>query len=180
MTERGPAIVLIGFSGSGKSSVGRELEARTGRPRYDIDEMIRRERGRSIAEIFDQEGEESFRDAETAVLRDIPADNGIVVTGGGILVREENGETLRRLGRIVHLTAAEETLFERVSRRPTRPLLRTANPRRTLAELLQVRAPLYRRLADWELDTTSLTHQQAAEAILEQIDDDGGDKRTTR
>lgn len=180
MTERGPAIVLIGFSGAGKSSVGRELEARTGRPRYDTDEMIRRQRGLSIAEIFEQQGEEAFREAETAVLRDIPSDNGIVVTGGGILLREENGAMLQRLGRIVHLTAEEETLFERVSRRPMRPLLRTANPRRTLSELLQVRAPLYRRLADIELDTTSLTHQQVADAILEQLNGNGADQGSTR
>ncbi len=164
--------MLVGFSGSGKSSVGRELEARTGLPRFDIDEMVCALFGRPIAQIFDAHGEEVFREAESAALREIARAPAIVVTGGGIILRNENIEILERLGKIVYLTAEEETLFERVSRRPTRPLLRTADPRRTLAELLRAREPIYRSLAEIEIDTTLLTHGEVADAILRKIQDE--------
>jgi shikimate kinase len=169
MAERGEAIVLIGFMGSGKSSAGRALAARTGLPRYDTDEMVAARYGLSIAEIFAQHGEEAFRAAETAALAQVPQGAAIVVTGGGIVMRAENVECLRRFGIIVHLTADEETLFARVSRRQTRPLLQTENPRQTLSELLRVRAPLYHQAADWTVDTSELRHEEVADQILEQI-----------
>ncbi len=169
MSERGEAIVLIGFMGSGKSSVGRELAARTGRPRYDTDEMVAARYGFSIAEIFAQHGEEAFRAAETEALAQVPERAAIVVTGGGIVLRAENVERLRRFGIIVHLAADEETLFERASRRQIRPLLQTENPRQTLSELLRVRAPLYQQAADVTIDTSELRQTDVADRILEQI-----------
>ena len=169
MSERGEAIVLIGFMGSGKSSVGRELAARTGRPRYDTDEMVAARYGLSITDIFAQHGEEAFRDAETEALAQVPERAAIVVPGGGIVLRAENVERLRRFGIVVHLTADKETLFERVSRRQTRPLLHTENPRHTLSELLRVRAPLYLQAADLTVDTSELRHEEVADRILEQI-----------
>jgi shikimate kinase len=169
MAERGEAIVLIGFMGSGKSSAGRALAARTGWPRYDTDEMIAARYGLSIAEIFAQYGEEAFRAAETEALAQVPERAAIVGTGGGVVLRAENIECLRRLGLIVHLNADEETLFERASRRQTRPLLQTANPRQTLSELLRVRAPLYLQAADLTVDTSELRHEEVADQILEQI-----------
>ena len=168
MSERGEAIVLIGFMGSGKSSVGRELAARTGRPRYDTDEMVAARYGLSIAEIFAQHGEEAFRAAETETLAQVPERAAIIVSGGGIVLRSENVERLRRFGIIVHLTADEETLFERASRRQTRPLLQTENPRQTLSELLRVRAPLYQQAADVTIDTSELRQTDVADRILEQ------------
>ena len=169
MAERGEAIVLIGFMGSGKSTVGRELAARTGRPRYDTDEMVVARYGLSIAEIFAQHGEAAFRAAETEALAQVPECAAIVVTGGGIVLRAENVERLPRFGIIVHLVADEETLFERVSRRQTRPLLRTENPRQTLSELLRVRAPLYHQVADLTVDTSELRQTDVVDRILEQI-----------
>lgn len=169
MTATANAVVLVGFSGSGKSSVGRELATRTGLPRYDTDEMVRARFDLPIAEIFSRHGEEAFREAETVALREIPRERAIVVTGGGIVLRDENVAMLRALGTIVHLSADEETLFARISRRSTRPLLRTANPRQTLAELLRVREPLYRSVAAVTIDTTTRTHGEVATAALEQV-----------
>lgn len=166
VSARGEAIVLIGFMGSGKSSVGRALEKRMGLPRYDTDEMVRARFALPIAEIFSVHGEAAFRDAETAALGKIPLERAIVVTGGGVVMRAENVERLRRLGTVVNLTADEETLFARVSRRATRPLLRTDNPRQTLSEMLRIREPLYRAAADVVIDTANLNHGEVADAII--------------
>ncbi len=171
MEGRGRAIVLIGFMGSGKSSAGRILERKTGWKRFDTDEMITARFGRPIPEIFAEFGEDKFREAESEAVDQLAeAAPAVIVTGGGIVLRASNVESLRRLGRLVHLEADEETLFRRVSRRTTRPLLQTENPRATLAELLRVRLPLYRQAADVQVDTSRLTHEEVAEAILTKVE----------
>jgi shikimate kinase len=171
MSGRGQSIVLIGFMGVGKSSTGKALARRTGLPRFDTDEIVSTRFGLSVAEIFTKFGEEDFRDAETETLRELSeAAPAIIVTGGGIVLRPENVEMLRKLGRIVNLEADVETLFRRISRRATRPLLQTDNPRATLVELLRVRDPLYRATADIRVDTSRLTHDEVAEAILKSLE----------
>lgn len=171
MNGRGRAIVLIGFMGSGKSSVGRILSQKTGWPRFDTDEIIAARFGRPIAEIFANVGEEKFRDAETEALNGLAAGApSVIVTGGGIVLRPGNIELLRRLGRVAHLEADEETLFRRVSRRATRPLLQTENPRQTLAELLRIRLPIYRQAADFQVDTSPLTHEEVAKAVIKNME----------
>ena len=135
--------------------------------RYDTDELVRERFGLPISGIFQRYGESVFRDAETEVLSAIPEKAAVIVTGGGIVLRPENVTKLRTLGRVVHLTADEETLFARVSRRKTRPLLQTENPRQTLAEIVKARAPLYRAAADVTIDTSAMTHEQVADAIVE-------------
>jgi shikimate kinase len=171
MKERGDAIVLIGFMGAGKSSVGRTLVRMTGLLRFDTDEMVVARFGITVAEIFDTHGEEVFREAETEALRKLAGKRGaIITTGGGILLRPENADEVRQLGTVVHLEADEETLFRRINRRTTRPLLRTENPRATLTELLRTRLPLYRAAADIEVDTSRLTHDEVAKTILNHIE----------
>lgn len=124
-----------------------------------------------VMEIFARFGEEKFRDAETEALGQLSTiEPAIIVTGGGIVLRPGNVEMLRALGRVVSLEADEETLFRRISRRPSRPLLQTEDPRATLAELLRARAPLYREAADVRVDTSRLTHDEVADAILKSIE----------
>jgi shikimate kinase len=167
MTERGPAIVLIGFMGVGKSSIGRALASRTGLPLFDTDRLVSQQLGLTIAEIFAQRGEEDFRVRESRALAAIAVQPAVVVTGGGIVLREENVAAMKRLGAVVYLTADEETLFERATRRATRPLLQTADPRATFAGLLRLRAPLYDKAADVAVDTTGLRHERVVTAVLE-------------
>ncbi len=170
MTERGQSIVLIGFMGAGKSSTGKALARKTGLPRLETDEIVAREFGMAVMEIFGRFGEEKFRDAETEALGLLSKiEPAIIVTGGGIVLRPGNVETIRALGRVVSLEADEETLFRRISQRPSRPLLQTENPRATLTELLRKREPLYREAADVRLDTSRLTHDEVADAILKSI-----------
>ena len=170
MEERGEAIVLIGFMGSGKSSAGDLLERLTGWPRRDTDQMIAESFGMPITAVFDTYGEAEFRKREAEIVAGLPQDRAIIVTGGGVVLRQENVDTLRRLGTLVNLTADEETIFERVARRDTRPLLRSDDPRATLSELLRVRTPRYRAAADVEVDTSALTREEVAQAILSRIE----------
>jgi shikimate kinase len=171
MTERGQSIVLIGFMGAGKSSVGKALVRITGLVRFDTDEMVSTRFGLPVAEIFVQFGEEKFRDAETEALGQLAnAAPAVIMTGGGIVLRPHNVKLLRELGTVVSLEADEETLFRRISRRPTRPLLQTENPRATMVELLREREPLYREAADVRLDTSRLTHDEVAAAVLKSIE----------
>jgi shikimate kinase len=172
MKKRGHAIVLIGFMGAGKSSVGRTLARMSGRPRFDTDEMIAARFGLTISEIFEKRGEERFRDAESEALEELSIEtDAIIVTGGGIVLREANTARLRELGAVVYLSADEETLFRRISRRPTRPLLQTTDPRATMTELLAARLPLYRAAADVEVDTSGLTHDEVARSILKRVEE---------
>jgi shikimate kinase len=170
MNAAGRSIALIGFMGAGKSAVGRELAAREKRERYDTDEMIRNRFGSSIPEIFARYGEEAFRDAETEALRSLPrvaAD--VIVTGGGIVLRDENVQLLRALGMTIWLHADEETLWQRASRRGNRPLLQTANPRQKFSVLLRERVPLYQATADHRIDTSSASIGEVVDEITKLI-----------
>ena len=164
-----PNIVLIGFMGSGKSSVGRILAAKLGRRMLDTDALVVEAAGMQIPDIFAARGEEAFRDYESRVLTwllERPVSGAVIATGGGIVLREANVARLRELGFVALLTADEETLFERVSRKTSRPLLQTPDPRATLRELLALREPFYAKAADFTLDTTPLTHAQVADAVM--------------
>ena len=157
--------------GAGKSSIGRCLQQRTGLVRFDTDEIVASKFGMSIAEIFSKYGEERFREAETEALRELaPAQQAIIVTGGGIVLREENVDLLKRLGAVVWLEADEETLFKRATRKGDRPLLQTANPREAFSEMWRARRPLYAKMADVRVDASAFTHDEVVDKILIEIE----------
>lgn len=161
------SIVLIGMMGAGKSSVGRVLQKRTGLALFDTDKIVESQFGISISEIFSKYGEERFREGESAVLRGLAgAEQGIIVAGGGAVLRDANIDLLKALGIVVWLEADEETLFERASRKGNRPLLKTEDPKETFSQMLQARRPIYAKLADIRVDTSALTHEEVADAIL--------------
>jgi shikimate kinase len=164
------SIVLIGMMGAGKSSVGRCLHRRTGLALHDTDEIVATKFAMSIPEIFDEHGEKKFREAETEVLRRVRTEEQtIIITGGGIVLRNENVEILKRLGVIVWLDGDEETLFTRASRKRNRPLLQTKNPRKTFSQILGARRPLYANIADIRVGTSVLTDEEVAVAILAKL-----------
>jgi len=166
-------LVLVGFMGSGKSSVGRILSAMTGFSLVDTDTLAAKEAGMSIPEIFQRHGEEHFRKIETEVLRNLVGRLGLVVaTGGGIAVSPENRDLLRQIGPVFWLDAETEQLHQRV-KNSRRPLLQTKNPRQTLEDLYQSREPLYRAVSDTRIDSTRLTHRQTAETVLAFVKDNG-------
>ena len=156
--------------GAGKSSVGRCLHRRTGLALHDTDEIVASKFGMSIPEIFPKFGEQRFRQAETEALRSLlTTEQAIVVTGGGIALRNENVEILKRLGVIVWLDGDEETLFARAFRKQNRPLLQTKNPRESFSEILSARRAVYAKIADIEIDTSVLTEEEVAVAILAKL-----------
>jgi shikimate kinase len=164
------SIVLIGMMGAGKSYVGRCLHRKTGLALHDTDEIVASNFGMSIPEIFAEHGEKKFREAETEALRRIrTAEQTIIITGGGIVLRKENVEILKRLGVIVWLDGDEETLFARASQKQNRPLLQTKNPRKNFSQILGVRRPLYANIADIRVDTSVLTDEEVAVAILAKL-----------
>jgi shikimate kinase len=164
------SIVLIGMMGAGKSSVGACLRRRTGLGLLDTDEIVASNFGMSIPEIFAEHGEKKFREAETEALRRMQTEEQmIIITGGGIVLRKENVEILTSQAVIVWLDGDEETLFARASRKQNRPLLQTKNPRKTFSQILDARRPLYANIADIRVDTSVLTDEEVAVAILAKL-----------
>lgn len=162
-------LVLIGFMGSGKSTVGRELHSRLGYDLVDMDSVIERRQGRPITRIFEEDGEEYFRNLETDLLRELALDASrkIISTGGGVVGREENRELLRKLGYVVWLQAPVEVIYERTSRNRDRPLLQTEDPIGKITALLEKRTPWYAETAHLRVDTSGLDGGELATGILE-------------
>ena len=153
--------------GAGKSSVGVCLRRRTSLKLFDTDEIVTSKFGMPISEIFSKHGENKFREAETEALQALVISEPVViVTGGGIVLREENLDLLKRLGVVVWLEADEEALFKRASRAGKRPLLQCKNPKKAFTKMLRARLPLYTKIADIRVDASVLTDEEVAVAIL--------------
>ncbi len=153
--------------GTGKSTIGRLIATKLGYRLVDTDHLVVQRAGCEIAEIFRLHGEEHFRGLETGALRSLEnSARQVIATGGGIVTRPENVVLLRRFAFVVWLSASEDVIFERVSRNTKRPLVRTADPRKTIHDLLELRMPLYQAAADFTVDTSSRTHAEAADAVI--------------
>lgn len=163
-------IVLIGFMGCGKTTVGRELQHRLGYPLVDMDHVIELRTGKSISEIFATQGEAAFRDMETNLLQELQdptAPRRIISTGGGVIGREENRALLKDLGYVVWLHAPTSVILDRTSKNRSRPLLQTEDPAAIIQALLEERMPLYQSAAHLKLDTAGLCSDEVATGILE-------------
>lgn len=159
-------LYLIGAMGSGKTTVGRLVAERLGLPFYDLDQRIERATGQTIAQIFVQQGEAAFRELESRALLEVAAlPQGVVATGGGVVLREDNRALMRRTGWMVYLRASHETLWRRIQHSTDRPLLHTDSPRETLLAIMQAREPLYQE-ADWVVETDTRSPQQVADAVI--------------
>ena len=140
----GKPVVLVGMMGAGKTTVGRRLAARLGRRFLDSDEEIEKAAQMSIPDMFAQRGEAEFRTGEMRVISRLLKEPDIVLaTGGGAFVNPDTRAAVKAEAISVWLKANADVLFERVSRRSNRPLLKTANPRATLEKLIEDRYPIY-------------------------------------
>jgi shikimate kinase len=147
-------VSLIGLPGSGKSTVGRQLARRLQIPFFDSDHVIEQQIGCSIRSYFEREGEDRFRDIEEAVIDELTQiKQGVLSTGGGVVLRPANRQHLRERGQVVYLNSLPDELFRRLRHDVNRPLLQVADPLGRLRDLYTVRDPLYRETAHFIIDT---------------------------
>ena len=142
-------LILVGMMGSGKTTMGRALAKHLGKAFVDSDEEIIKRTGVTIPHIFDIEGEAGFRQREATTIRElVRRDNMVLATGGGAVVDEQNRAMLRQNGIVIYLKASVHDLWHRTRHDRNRPLLQAGNPHAKLAELFQLRDPLYRQVSD--------------------------------
>ena len=161
-------IILVGYMGCGKTTVGESIAEATRYTFADTDEMIVAQQGRSISDIFAQDGEPAFRDMETALLVKMLTeknDTCVISTGGGMPVQKENRNLLRQLGTVVYLRAKPETVYERIKGDTTRPLLQCENPMERIREMIKSRNPAYEEAAELVIDVDDLTQREVAEQM---------------
>jgi shikimate kinase len=165
-----PNIVLVGPMGSGKTAVGRSIARHLGRPFYDSDAEIVRRTGVDIPYIFEREGEAGFREREREAIEALTGLKGIVLaTGGGAILLAENRRLLAQRGCVVYLDTSVGQQAERVRHGRNRPLLSNVDPAARLEELMAVRDPLYRSIADIVVATDGRRVKAVAEDIVRMI-----------
>ena len=156
--------------GAGKSTTGRLLSKELRLPFKDSDKEIEQRTGADIPWIFDVEGEQGFREREQAVIADLSAGEALVLaTGGGAVLREANRHNLRDGGRVVYLHASVDQQIERTARDRNRPLLQRADPAQVLRELMAIRDPLYREIADIIIETDERPPRMVVQEIIERL-----------
>lgn len=161
-------IILIGFMGSGKSSVGKRLARRLNYHFEDTDQMIEMKAGCTINHIFERKGEAYFRELETAILEEIKSftTQTVIATGGGMPVAKHNRERLKEIGHVVYLKASKETIVKRLSGDKTRPKLRGDNLSGKVDQLLTIREPIYEEAAHQVVETDSKPFDEIIDLIV--------------
>jgi len=175
-TKAFPGVVLIGFMGSGKSSVGREIAHRIGSGFVDVDAWIEKKEGRAIREIFSKDGEAAFRNMEKSALDEILAVKGqVVATGGGTFLDKESQKLMKAYAPVVYLEVEAETALRRLAGDVERPLLQDEDRDAVVKGLLDQRIPEYSR-ADYAVSTDGSTVPEIAGQIIDFLERwEGGD-----
>ena len=167
-------VALIGFMGVGKTAVGEALTKKLNKQFVELDSLIERKAGKSIPEIFQQDGEIAFRELEIEITKEISkGKNLIIACGGGIVLNKINIDRLRNESRIVYLTASPRIILKRiVNDGEERPLLKTPDKALEIQELLRFRKPFYERAADIKINTSKLDIYSVAEQIISKLKED--------
>jgi len=160
-------IILIGFMGTGKTTIGRLLASSLGRPFIDSDKKLEDEQGMTIRELFELHGEAYFRQKEREMIAKLSRySNTVIATGGGVVLSANSMRRLKKNGVIISLNASIDTILERTGRRNTRPLLMEASAReQTIRNLMQERFDLYQE-ADFTIDTNHDSPQHVINEIM--------------
>lgn len=163
-------IYLIGMMGSGKSVTGKKLAALLGHSFVDLDQWLEARHHRSINEIFEEEGEAFFREAEAVLLKEACiAGPRVVATGGGTVLRRENVDLMRGTGKIIFLETSPDMLWQRVKHKKDRPLLRGTDPEGRLRQIFNHRQALYEQSCDLKVNTDGESAEAVAEKIVEEL-----------
>ena len=164
-------VILIGYMGCGKSTVGIRLSYRLKMPYVDTDKLIEKQQGTTICCIFKQKGEEAFRDMETECLKDL-FDNRqdyVISVGGGLALRQKNRDLMAQLGKVIYLRAKPETIYDRVKGDTARPLLQCDNPEERIRQMLEVRGPVYESAAQIVIDVDGKSFDEILDEIQEAV-----------
>lgn len=163
-------IYLIGFMGAGKSTVAKELVKAAGAERVEMDQLIEEQQKMAITEIFEKYGENHFRDLETELLRSFAGKENLVVScGGGSVLRDENTALMKENGCIVLLTAAPETIYERVKNSTNRPILNGNMNVEYISGLMEKRRERYETVADIRVATDGKDVREICEEIRSKV-----------
>jgi shikimate kinase len=171
MENMSGSFFLVGPMGAGKSTIGRQLARCLKLKFIDSDREIELRTGVDIPLIFELEGESGFRKRERQVINELTAKPGLMLaTGGGAVMDKLNRQYLAARGRVIYLHTSVEQQLQRTARDRNRPLLQTANPKQKLQELMEVRDPLYREIADWVIETDGCRVRDVVQQIVQKIE----------
>ena len=160
-------IVLIGFMGTGKTSIGRNVAQKLNMEFVDTDELIEKQTGLTIPEIFSANGEDYFRRLESRIVEQVSKkEKQVIATGGGVVLKEENMKHLREKGFIIHLKSNPDTILRNIGGGDNRPLLKDNPTKEKIIEMLEKRKEYYKN-HDYEIDVSVLTVEEAAEKIID-------------
>ncbi|MFA6064267.1 MAG: shikimate kinase [archaeon] len=163
-------IFLIGYRGTGKTTLGKIISRERKMPFIDLDELIVKTVGKAIPQIFSTEGEAKFREYETNALKEVcEKQNQVISCGGGIVTREENITLLKKNGLVVLLKASPETIFNRIYKDKNRPALTDKDPMEEIKHMLEVRRTAYEKAKDFEVWTDKEKAKRTAERIEEEM-----------
>lgn len=163
-------IVLTGFMGVGKNVIGKKLAKELGLKFVNTDDIIEKEEGITITQIFKKFGEKHFRELEKEVVKKVAQrKDQVISTGGGVVLDRENISNLKKNGVIIYLWASPEVIRERMKKETHRPLLEGVNREKRIEELLDYRKPFYKKSADYIVDTSHLTVEKIVEKILKYL-----------
>jgi shikimate kinase len=165
-------IALIGFMAAGKSAAGRALASKTGKTLVEVDALIEAMAGKSIKQIFAEEGEIAFREYEIAVIKELSSQKNLVLAcGGGVVLNKINIDRLKQESVVIWLTASTEAILERLrTSRDTRPLMPGKSNENNVRSLLLFRQPFYESAADLQVNTSGLSIEQVVENILKKLE----------
>lgn len=164
-------VILIGYMGCGKSTVGKRLSYRLKMPYVDTDKLIENKEGMTISDIFAGKGEAAFRDMETECIKSIfeYKQDYVIAVGGGLPMREENRVLLKKLGTVVYLRAKADTIYERLKDDTTRPLLQGEDPQEKICAMIGQRGPVYEAAADCIIDVDDKDFDEIQNEIEEAL-----------
>lgn len=168
-------IILIGYMGCGKTTLGRKVSFREKIALLDTDKMIEQKQGRTVSEIFDTDGEAAFRQMETDCLEEIMTyeERYVISVGGGLPMKEENRKLLKELGTVLYLRARPDTIYGRLKNDTTRPLLRGDDPEGKIRTMIGVRGPVYEEAADAVIDVDEKSYDMIIGEILNAVEGSG-------
>lgn len=163
-------IFLIGFMGCGKSTIAAKLSRMYGMDVIEMDQLIEQREKMTIPEIFEKQGEDYFRELESALLKEIqPNSNQIVSCGGGVVLREQNVTEMKKRGRVVLLKVQPETVLKRVTQNDDRPILRGKKNLQDISELMEKRREKYKKAADIIIETDGKSILEICEMVIEEL-----------